>query len=358
MLTERNNCNAIWSLKISFFGNIINRSKKICNERTVMFYLIRETLTPINEAEWIKLVTNRETAQNTDAAPAPAPEQYVAVLTMDEWRDRRDMFNMGIDMEPDISEIFTTKAVVNYDSLTGSFSIPDRKDLSGEDSKFSFALDEKGIVFIDNTGVAARLITNIRQTKRWKLPSLERFIYDFLDQIVKDDLRIMEKYEDELDAMEQAILNNNAEDLPSGRLNDMRNDIRYLQIHYEQLIDLGQELEENENNFFQPDNLRYFRSFLNRMARLHDASTSLRDYTMQIRDFHKSQLDVKQNRIMTVLTVVTTIFMPLTLIVGWYGMNFKYMPELESEWGYPIVIAVSVLIIIGSLLFFKKKKWL
>ena len=61
---------------------------------------------------------------------------------------------------------------------------------------------------------------------------------------------------------------------------------------------------------------------------------------------------------MTVLTVVTTIFMPLTLIVGWYGMNFRYMPELESAWGYPVVILVSALILIGSLLYFKKKKWL
>lgn len=308
-----------------------------------MFYLIRETLSQIDENEW-------------DNINDPS-SQYVAVLTPAEWRERKDRFNMGIDMDPDINEIFTTKAEVNYDSLTGSFSIPDRKELSAEDSKFSFALDEKGIVFIDNTGVALKLIENIRLTKKWKLPSLERFMYDFLDQIVKDDLRIMEKYEDELDAMEQAILNNDDE-LPSGRLNDIRNDIRYLRIHYEQLIDMGQEFEENENNFFQAENLRYFRSFLNRMARLHDASTSLRDYTMQIRDLHKAQLDVKQNRIMTVLTVVTTIFMPLTLIVGWYGMNFKYMPELELSWGYPAVIGASILIVIGSLIFFRRKKWL
>ncbi|MBQ1393912.1 MAG: magnesium transporter CorA, partial [Lachnospiraceae bacterium] len=69
-------------------------------------------------------------------------------------------------------------------------------------------------------------------------------------------------------------------------------------------------------------------------------------------------LDVKQNRIMTVLTVVTTIFMPLTLIAGWYGMNFKYMPELETNMGYPVVIAVSLSIVIVSLIYFKKKKWL
>lgn len=61
---------------------------------------------------------------------------------------------------------------------------------------------------------------------------------------------------------------------------------------------------------------------------------------------------------MTVLTIVTTIFMPLTLIAGWYGMNFRYMPELDSEWGYPIAITVSLLIVVGSLVFFKLKKWL
>ena len=85
---------------------------------------------------------------------------------------------------------------------------------------------------------------------------------------------------------------------------------------------------------------------------------SLLDYTNQIRDTYQSRLDVKQNRIMTVLTVVTTIFMPLTLSVGWYGMNFKYMPELDSVWGYPVVIVVSLLIVVSSLLFFKRKKWL
>ena len=131
-----------------------------------------------------------------------------------------------------------------------------------------------------------------------------------------------------------------------------------IKSHYEQLIDLGQELEENENNFFKQENLRYFRLFLNRMARLHDSSTSLRDYTVQLGDQYKANLDIRQNRIMTILTVVTTIFMPLTLIVGWYGMNFRYMPELEWRWGYPVIIVVTLLIAIGCLLFFKKKKWL
>jgi len=305
-----------------------------------VFYLIEETL---KEAD-------RDELKNSD-------RQYVAVLSFEEWRNERESFEYGIDIEPELSEIYTTKAEVNYDSLTGSFSIPHRDDLSAEDSKFAFVLDEKGIVFIDDSGKASELIESIIKVKKWKFPSLERFIYDFLDQIVIDDLRLMEKYERELDRMEKKMMEGD-DDFPSVRLNDIRSDIRDLRIHYEQLMDLGQELEENENNFFKLENLRYFRLFLNRMARLHDTSTSLREYTMQLRDQYKAHLDIKQNRIMTVLTVVTTIFMPLTLIVGWYGMNFRYMPELEWKWGYPVIIAVSLIIAVSSLLFFKKKKWL
>ncbi len=305
-----------------------------------MFYTIGELLQEVS----------REDLRGTD-------RQYVATVSFDEWKNSHDSFEMGIDMDQNISEIYTTKAEVNYDSLTGSFSIPNREDFSKEDYKFAFALDEKGIVFIDDSGKAEEIINAVRNTKRWKLPSLERFIYDFLDQIVIDDLRLMEKYERELDAIEKKIMDGD-DKFPSSRLNEIRSDIRDLRIHYEQLMDLGQELEENENNFFKPENLRYFRMFLNRMARLHDNSTSLRDYTVQLRDLYQAHIDIKQNRIMTVLTVVTTIFMPLTLIVGWYGMNFKFMPELEWRWGYPVVIAVCILIALGSLLFFKKKKWL
>ena len=142
------------------------------------------------------------------------------------------------------------------------------------------------------------------------------------------------------------------------RLHEIRGDISDLRNHYEQLMDLGQALEENENGFFKEENVRYFRLFINKIARLLDASAALRDYTVQLRDLYQSQMDVKQNRIMTVLTIVTTIFLPLSLIAGWYGMNFKYMPELDKPLAYPIIIAISIVIVVASLLFLKKKKLL
>jgi magnesium transporter len=141
------------------------------------------------------------------------------------------------------------------------------------------------------------------------------------------------------------------------KLVDIRSYINDLKTHYEQLIDLSQELEENENGFFSSKNLRYFRMWTERVMRLQDIVSSLREHSMQVRDLLHSQLETKQNRVMTILTVVSTIFMPLTLIVGWYGMNFKYMPELDIPIAYPIVLIVSVLIVVISIIFFKKKKF-
>ena len=110
--------------------------------------------------------------------------QYVAVLTPEEWNTERDSFEMGIDMDPSMSEIYTTKAEVDYDSVTGTFSIPDRNNMFGDYREFAFALDEKGIIFIDPDDNVTKIINRISETKKWRLPSLERFLYDFLEQII------------------------------------------------------------------------------------------------------------------------------------------------------------------------------
>ena len=78
---------------------------------------------------------------------------------------------------------------------------------------------------------------------------------------------------------------------------------------------------------------------------------------MQLREMYQSQIDIHQNKVMQFLTVVTTIFMPLTLIAGWYGMNFANMPELNTKYGYGIIILVSILVTGIEIWYFKIKKW-
>ena len=91
--------------------------------------------------------------------------QYVAVLSPEEWIATRDRFGMDIELEPYGAEIISTKAEVNYDALTGSFLIPDRSALGEKDYRFSFALDEKGIVFIDPGKKAAAMTEEIAKNK-------------------------------------------------------------------------------------------------------------------------------------------------------------------------------------------------
>lgn len=283
--------------------------------------------------------------------------QFVAILTYDEWVESKNNFDMGIDIEPFSDEILASEAKVNYDSITGTFSIPNRLDFEDNPMTFAFALDEKGIVFIDDNDNVKEIVNNIKNTKQWRLPSLERFLFDFLNQIIKDDLKLLKEYDDDLDEIEVGIINDDS-DLNYGKVYEIRSNIRDLRNHYEELIDITQVFDENENKFFKQENLRYFGIYLNRLDRLFENSSAIRDYTMQIREIYKMHLDIKQNNIITLLTIVTTIFMPLTLIVGWYGMNFKYMPELDAIWAYPTLFIVSIFILVIELMYFKKKKWL
>ena len=283
--------------------------------------------------------------------------QYVAVLTGEEWREKRDSVDMVIDMDPGLEDTSETKAIVNFDSLTGTFRVPDRANISGCAHTFAFALDEKGMFLIDDEGYGRSLVEEVARTRKWKLPSLERFIYDLLEELIGKDLALLDSIEKKLNEAEMEILKEGVEEFPA-ELNDIRGDLLDLRLHYEQLIDLGQELEENENDFFKEENLRYFRLFTERVERMKDRVTGLRDYVAQLRDLVQTQLSVKQNKTMTLLTVIATIFMPLTLIAGWYGMNFKYMPEFDKPYAYPIVIGVCLLIAIGCIVYFKRKKWM
>ena len=81
----------------------------------------------------------------------------------------------------------------------------------------------------------------------------------------------------------------------------------------------------------------------------------LREYASQISTEYQAQIDIAQNRIMKTLTIVTTVFLPLSLIAGWYGMNFAYMPELHWTFGYPAVILLSAVVVCICLYFFKRR---
>jgi magnesium transporter len=89
-----------------------------------------------------------------------------------------------------------------------------------------------------------------------------------------------------------------------------------------------------------------------------DNIESLRDGLSGMQDLYLSTLSNKMNEVMKVLTIMATIFIPLTFIAGIYGMNFKFMPELEWKWSYPILWAILVVIFVFMILWFRRKRWL
>ena len=102
----------------------------------------------------------------------------------------------------------------------------------------------------------------------------------------------------------------------------------------------------------------YLRDVYDHTVQVMDTIETYREMLSGMLDIYLSSVSNRLNSVMKVLTIITTIFMPLTFIAGIYGMNFKYMPELEWRWGYPVVWLLFVVIGISMLIYFKKKKWL
>lgn len=117
-------------------------------------------------------------------------------------------------------------------------------------------------------------------------------------------------------------------------------------------------LSRGESPLIQESTRLYIRDVYDHTIQVIDTLETYRDILSGMLDIYLSSISNHLNQIMKVLTIISTIFIPLTFIVGIYGMNFKYMPELEKEWGYPAVWLVMLLITLGMLKFFRRRKWL
>ena len=156
--------------------------------------------------------------------------------------------------------------------------------------------------------------------------------------------------------MEESVLAGNMENFDQ-QMSGMRKELFGWIRYYTQLDDLICEFQENENGYFSENELRMFHMAEKRIGRLLSEAQALREYGIQVRELFQSEIDIRQNRIMKILTIVTTICLPLSLIAGWYGMNFSHMPELTWRYGYPMVIGVSAGVVLLCLWIMKKKKF-
>lgn len=186
--------------------------------------------------------------------------------------------------------------------------------------------------------------------------SNELTLYNFFFDLIKGDSTCLEDFEEEITDIEDNLLQTNKKESASEIMSYRR---KFLQLKkfYDQLNSIFEGLNENDNGLISDESLKYFEILDHRIDRLYSTVLTLRDYVTQVREAYQSQIDIEQNSLMKTFTVITSIFLPLTLIVGWYGMNLK-MPEFTWDFGYLFVIGLSILCIIVCILFFKKKKWM
>ena len=116
-------------------------------------------------------------------------------------------------------------------------------------------------------------------------------------------------------------------------------------------------LEKDDNSLIQRSTQLYIRDVYDHIIQAIDTAETFRELLSGLMDLYLSGINNKMNEVMKVLTIISTIFIPLTFLAGVYGMNFKYMPELGWKWGYSAVIMAMIMIAITMVLYFKRKKW-
>ena len=262
-----------------------------------------------------------------------------------------------INFEGDVSlqEVGFTKVEAQQECLWGSLYVPSLVDVMGTRYRILFFVNERHIVIVDDYTFSERVIDRIRSRRIHQADSIEKFLCNFLTEIISRDPMSLANYEKSLRALEERIRQNQIEDFRKA-MAPLRSDLLVLQEYYAELSDLGKELEEDENGFFAPQQRRFFGVVSDRADRLMNKSGQLLEYAKQIKEDYQTAITARQNSTMQFLTIISTIFMPLTLITSWYGMNFSDMPELEG--GYPFVIALSICVIVITLIIFRKKKLL
>ncbi|OOM82306.1 magnesium transport protein CorA [Clostridium puniceum] len=236
-----------------------------------------------------------------------------------------------------------------------SLKIPKIDNLLHSSKRICIFFTKDLLVFIcEDESLIKEIISKIKSMEI-KFTNLSKMLYIFFDKLTSEDTYFIENIEKEITKLEEGLMTSK-EDNYLNKIIILRKKLLKLKRYYERLLNIAESIEENDNNLIDKKAIKYFRMVTNRSNRLYQSVNNLRDYVTQVREAYQAQVDINQNTLMKLFTVVTTIFLPLTLIVGWYGMNFN-MPEYGWSYGYPLVIVISITIVVICVVWFKKNKW-
>lgn len=222
--------------------------------------------------------------------------------------------------------------------ILGLAALPVFKPRLTRFERIGFYLTPETLILVGNGEKLQTLVSRLKENQFAQTPTPAAIFSTLLNNWIEESIAAVQKIEQDLIAVEDEFLTNKARSqLPYRRLILARKDLLQLHAFFYQLTTTAAAIRANSNQMLTDDECQLFAGFSDRAERVHRHVEALREYAMRI------------------LAVVSVIFLPLTLLVGWYGMNFEFMPELHWPWAYPAICLTAAAIIIGELLYFRKK---
>ena len=215
------------------------------------------------------------------------------------------------------------------------------------------------ISFQESIGdVFEQIRDRIRQAKgRVRKMGSDYLAYTLLDAIVDGYFSILEKSGEKIESMEEQLVTNPTDKILQ-QIHSLKREMIFLRRSVWPLRELISGLQRSESHLITEPTGVYLRDVYDHTIQVIDTVESFRDMVSGMLDIYLSSISNRMNAVMKVLTIIATIFIPLTFLAGIYGMNFKYMPELEWRWGYALVLTVMVAVAAVMLIYFRRKKWL
>jgi magnesium transporter len=197
----------------------------------------------------------------------------------------------------------------------------------------------------------------LRNGGRIRCTGADYLTYALMDSIVDNYFDVLERFGERIENTEERMIRK-PDDKTLLAINDLKRDMLYIHRSIWPLREVAGLLERGETHLMQESTRLYTRDLYDHTIQAMDTTEIYRDILSGMLDIYLSSISNRMNEVMKVLTIISTLFIPLTFIVGVYGMNFKYIPELEWHWSYYAVLLVMAVLVTGMLVLFRRRKWL
>jgi len=245
--------------------------------------------------------------------------------------------------------IFIVLRMLRFDSAEDEAKTEQMSIILGRDFVISFQ-EREGDVF-DN--IRERLKSNKGRIRKL---GTDYLAYSLIDSIVDNYFVVLEKLGETIEDIEDRLVTNpTSETLKT--IHDLKREIIFLRKSVWPLREVVNRLERSESPLINKSTFVYLRDVYDHTIQIMDAVETFRDMLSGMLDIYLSSVSNRMNEVMKVLTVIATIFIPLTFVAGIYGMNFKYMPELEQTWSYPMVLILMLVVALLMVVYFRRRKW-